>query len=258
MHWSIVMTRAKQPELSIIKSLYHYCSFTGYSESIFTKNEVYFSCPLSFNDPFDSQVRPFDKQKVDDSDLRNYLVRLKGKYKLSKRSIDIMMKSPKRKDVLKHIGHSFAESIGVYCLTEKRDNILMWSHYTNNHKGFCLEFKTKCEFFGKAQKIVYSREYPKFNFFKASQEKITEAMLLTKASDWSYEKEWRIINPLKGAGCQIYPNGSLAGIIMGCRIEEHNKKLLHKWLSRFGSTVKIYQAQQSKSAFALEIVELDN
>ena len=28
--------------------------------------------------------------------------------------------------------------IGVYCLTEKANNVLMWSHYSQNHEGFLI------------------------------------------------------------------------------------------------------------------------
>ena len=28
--------------------------------------------------------------------------------------------------------------MGVVCFSESYDNIIMWSHYSDNHKGFCL------------------------------------------------------------------------------------------------------------------------
>ena len=31
---------------------------------------------------------------------------------------------------------------GVACFTTELNNILMWSHYADGHKGFCLEFDT--------------------------------------------------------------------------------------------------------------------
>ena len=37
--------------------------------------------------------------------------------------------------------------IGVYCLTEKATNVLMWSHYSQNHEGFLIEFDENHVFF---------------------------------------------------------------------------------------------------------------
>ena len=32
------------------------------------------------------------------------------------------------------------DTLGILSLTTDNKNLLMWSHYTNNHKGYCLEF----------------------------------------------------------------------------------------------------------------------
>ena len=39
--------------------------------------------------------------------------------------------------------------IGILCLSRKHDSILMWSHYTENHKGFVLGFDSNHDFFKK-------------------------------------------------------------------------------------------------------------
>src|SRR3990170_8890726 len=38
-------------------------------------------------------------------------------------------------------------------VSEKVDDILMWSHYSQNHTGFCLEFDTSFEPFDKVHKV---------------------------------------------------------------------------------------------------------
>lgn len=48
------------------------------------------------------------------------------------------------------------ELIGVLCLTEKKDNLLMWSHYANSHKGFCIKFDASHEFLIKREVKVMS------------------------------------------------------------------------------------------------------
>lgn len=35
--------------------------------------------------------------------------------------------------------------VGVLCLSELPDSMLMWSHYVDSHMGICLEFDTACQ-----------------------------------------------------------------------------------------------------------------
>src|SRR4051812_50000619 len=37
--------------------------------------------------------------------------------------------------------HSISDLIGILCFLPERDNLLMWSHYADSHKGYALEFK---------------------------------------------------------------------------------------------------------------------
>ena len=41
--------------------------------------------------------------------------------------------------------------IGILCLSKKHDSILMWSNYTENHKGFVLGFNSNHDFFKKTR-----------------------------------------------------------------------------------------------------------
>ena len=72
----------------------------GYTFSSLKKNELCFINPAKFNDPFDSYIEIDEKVNVD---------KLKS-------------------------------AVRVLCLSDKFDNILMWSHYSNSHKGICLKF----------------------------------------------------------------------------------------------------------------------
>ena len=35
---------------------------------------------------------------------------------------------------------NYVNSLGIFCLSERSDDILMWSHYSNGHRGVCLQF----------------------------------------------------------------------------------------------------------------------
>jgi len=57
-----------------------------------------------------------------------------------------------RKDVQKEI-----DNAGITCFSKVRDDILMWAHYADKHKGLCFEFdgSDNCIFFGEAQPVKY-------------------------------------------------------------------------------------------------------
>jgi len=41
----------------------------------------------------------------------------------------------------------FDDILGVFCLTSKPDNLLMWAHYASSHTGFVLEFDVEHPYF---------------------------------------------------------------------------------------------------------------
>lgn len=110
--------------------------------------------------------------------------------------------------------------IGIHSLTESFDNILMWSHYANDHKGMVLEFDLAEDFdtFKYALKIEYSEEYPTYNFLDKNENEFS-GLLLRKAKGWEYEKEWRIIRTGGAFTYQAFKPKALTSIIFGCRAE---------------------------------------
>lgn len=88
------------------------------------------------------------------------------------------------------------ELIGVLCLTEQKDNLLMWSHYADSHRGFCVKFDTSDSYFDARRgardefyhlrEVKYLSERPK----KALSKMSGIDLLLAKSDVWAYEKEW--------------------------------------------------------------------
>ena len=112
----------------------------------------------------------------------------------------------------------------------------MWSHYADGHTGICIEFEAtnQTEFFGEAQPVIYQDEVPALNFLPASQDEKMEAMLLTKAKHWEYEREWRIIHPYSelapGHGEKRFALHLLSGVVFGCQFPEEHEQEILKWL----------------------------
>ncbi len=82
---------------------------------------------------------------------------------------------------------------GVYCLSPDPCNTLMWwSHYSQNHRGICLEFGARNTILNGAQEVRYQRAYPSF---LPHDQYTHDDMLLVKSDVWSYENELRLICP---------------------------------------------------------------
>ncbi len=136
-------------ETPVPDKIYKYQAFDQYSLINLIKRQFYFSKPENFNDPYDCDP-PFEISKthrtkkniealyakvhgwVQDKSAfeRKYSRNGKPNGRFERDYID----SPKP------IREQISAKVGVTCFAEKVDDILLWSHYGDKHKGFCLEF----------------------------------------------------------------------------------------------------------------------
>jgi hypothetical protein len=76
---------------------------------------------------------------------------------------------------------------------------------------------------------------------------------LTKAIEWEYEEEWRIIDYDNGPGEKVFPDELLVGVILGVRMPSATREYIVNLLKQRRSPVKIYEGTLSKSSYSLEI-----
>jgi len=78
---------------------------------------------------------------------------------------------------------------GCLSLSTISKNVLMWSHYAHNHKGYVIGFDAEHEYFGRTVRpVVYSDVRPSHNPF---EERHSGEIFYTKSKDWTYEQEHR-------------------------------------------------------------------
>jgi len=53
---------------------------------------------------------------------------------------------------------------------------------------------------------------------------LVNALILTKASDWAYEDEWRVIDHETGPGLKAFPEELLVGVILGARMAPDDRR----------------------------------
>jgi hypothetical protein len=95
--------------------------------------------------------------------------------------------------------NAIAQHFSLCSFTEKNDNNLMWSHYTNVHEGICVEYKPELFEYLKTMKnyitfwkVKYSDIPPTVKSMEDINSKV-EKMMFNKQSEWKYEKEHRVV-----------------------------------------------------------------
>lgn len=164
----------------------------------------------------------------------------------------------------------------VLCLTETPDNILMWAHYAESHKGIVLRLRSIPEndsIFGIAKPVQYVDKLPDLmsedkiiallsGSGRVSETVMMEKLIYTKSADWKYEREWRISagdgwnksDPFEDIK---FGREELDGIIFGARTPHHERLSIMELARAQSSAISFFEAKRSLSAFSFEIIDFD-
>lgn len=248
---------------------YKYRSMSGESakwiESTVLHNEIYFPPASSFNDPFD--LRPVFSLNASPQQQREDFIRLSKKYKphlteaqhqaeadrVMASSLNTESIESTRAGIQVTASHVLTTELGVLCVSTRGDDILLWSHYADSHRGVCLEFDGTFAFMAQAQKVTYSSDRSPINPYADDRETMLTKALLTKSAQWSYESEWRLIRHDGGPGVVCFRPQNLTGIILGALASRSTIEIVRKWAGERSIPVKLYQAFTSNTSFALDI-----
>lgn len=136
---------------------------------------------------------------------------------------------------VQQIGAGLNKTIGVLCLSENNNSILMWGLYAESHKGFVVGYDSESTFFNQKvgpddslrglAKVVYEKERLPINLSEVTEKEF----FLTKSDHWEYEAEWRMILPFKDASKVVdsggemiylfkYPKSAVRSVIFGARM----------------------------------------
>lgn len=220
--------------------LYKYYSFDEgqYSINGLRDCEVFFSDPLGFNDPFDSKpelVNVEFKDKKDVESARDRVFKTASpdlKEQLDEMSLGDLEQLMKSK--YEEIMRSELEGCGVTCYSESELNNAMWYYYSDEHKGFVLEFDKSDPYFEKCYPVNYSNTYPlitgaKIGNVDPTAAKLVSSIFLNKSTEWSHEKEWRCIHNEKRITYGYDPK-MLTGVILGKDCSEENENRIKEVL----------------------------
>ncbi|MGV3659575.1 MAG: DUF2971 domain-containing protein [Prosthecobacter sp.] len=249
---------------------------------------IRFTQPSGLNDPFeckpplqsldkDPQIRSLVEERFEElveAELKEYgslfgdsavnMLRSMSEYKKLLLPAVFQMMDPTVIDEISPFAYDLVDlNIGILCLSEVRDSVLMWGHYTNNHQGFVVGFDSNHSFFsqnksrqnhmGCLQQVEYKSERPQVTLSDVT----SKAWFLTKSEHWSYEKEWRIVRPLLEADHRLdtppspvclfnFPPEAVCEIIVGMRSSDLVTKEVRSMAGHFPNA-ELFRAHDNSS-----------
>jgi len=125
------------------------------------------------------------------------------------------------------------EIYGIYSLSKTCESELLWAHYSNCHKGFCVEYKLddllehgqKLNSFAYVIEVKYRNAPPFYsNDDFGDTDIMTKPMIYTqlgmKSTAWKYEEEIRIV--FRGCGKKKISQNAVRSIIFGARATDND------------------------------------
>lgn len=164
----------------------------------------------------------------------------------------------------------------VSCFTTTPDSILMWAHYADNNRGICycydLNIKQYNEAnpFGSIVSVIYE-DHP-VNLKEVLKHSDDDNIIrlrtmalafrsISKCSEWSYEKELRLLIQLNeekknkihnfGSSLELYDFLTPSDIILGAKFDEENVRFIK---DNFAGN--IYQIRPNDCEYSLDIRRL--
>ena len=240
------MEKAENKEVP--RYIYKYMSLESFIEMV-TQQTLYFATPIIYNDPFDTKV---------DIIYESTLEKKKDFWKTFGREDDFAdrmeeVPNPILKTMIDEAYTDVLSKFRVCCFCQGFDNILMWSHYSNMHKGVCVKFdRAKDELFNDVMPISYNEQLPKYNLVEGTLEDVRRTIYI-KSKDWEYEKEMRIVKHIQqGVDNKVkFKKKALCEVILGCRFPEYKKLAVQAIIKKYGYHTTFSQMDMSQSEYRL-------
>jgi hypothetical protein len=238
--------------------------------------EVSFSPPSRFNDPFD--LRPVFAPVIDEGYLKRIYkqgasdiveTRLTGlptaQQKELEKQIEKLTIAFYRQQADKY-AHAYQQTfpktldryVGILCFSAANDNLLMWAHYADSHRGFAVEFDSENEEFkklGDLHEVKYIKTRPIVDAAKP----VTLEFYVRKSPEWGYEREYRLLRHLDtcekrslSAGDFYFapmPRSCVKAIYLGTRMDKSLAQQILQLTS--GTDAEIYETELHGQEFGL-------
>lgn len=266
--------------LDEVHHLYKYRYFDNDNNHIKTisEYEFYFATQKELNDPFDLSSRICFDGTTKDEMIRYAKRKINGNNNFSKYEKEIKLGyeiyriNNNPNEFIKRLKISVDKQIKYLKIcsfnTNNWANILMWSHYADNNKGFCvgLNWQKLSDFlnvliegyFGNIVPHIvnYQPKLVVYNPIKQDSIDYVENIFINKFDLWQYEDEIRLIMTHKTKNIIKLLEGIIDEVILGLKITPDNKKTIIDCLKLKSYKPKLYQIVQKEFSFEFDRVEI--
>lgn len=261
--------------MNVPAKLYKYRPFSVLSLRMITEAEVFYAQPKTFNDPLDcnpsfvADIGRLELEKTLYRLLRARLPKLEawkeidwnrhmsgeyGDYKTEPKA-DRILANNVAYQIERELNRQLGTK-GVLSFSETWRSGLMWSHYADEHRGFCIEYDTTdmehpdlaSVNYRAPRSIKASDLYAwKFEHDREAEKRVLDTYYYSKSSEWKYEKEWRDIKPDFGVESVDY---KVSAIHFGMRCDRSVISAIVKLLDE-NQDVDLYNVYPRKNNFRL-------
>ena len=157
---------------------------------------------------------------------------------------------------------SMDNKMGIYSLSKTPLDELLWAHYANSHKGFCIEYdldillKNDGENHIHSFPVLYSKKPPSIGIWdivRNEQNSMIKKFAFHKLKRWEYEQEHRIVT--SKIGLNSYNYKAIKSIYFGLKINESDKNQIISLLRVRG--INFYQIELEKNSYSFKAVKLE-
>lgn len=226
------------------------------TKAILENFSFWFATPDSFNDPFDCNLSECQTPSAEDA--LQYLKSL-GTIKPSQLQQSASLFQRKPEEIIDLVNNTKQKTInnkGVFSLSKKHDDILMWSHYADYHKGVVLglDLSSDLGFFLDPIIISYQDTYNELNYFKNPKKSINDTLRI-KSLQWAYEQEVRVYK--KSHGLHEIHKDAIKEVYFGINsTQEDINEMRQLFSDKKLSNVRFFKGEKAHASFKIEFSPL--
>jgi hypothetical protein len=235
-------------------------------ERMISNSSILFKNPSLFNDPYDCYLDLISFEKVPLNFRQNIIDRFRP-FLSDTKVTEIIKQLETKSDI--EITKIFRDeafpieqsALAVTCFSEKNDNLLMWSHYSDSHRGICLGFDLQKLYLNFKKyhpaliKVKYTDQLERIDYFSEKKKAIINWFRI-KSDSWSYEKEVRIVltnlkmDPTKHIAIP-FDTETINSIYLGTNIKPGDENTIRLLAFKLLPKAKIFNMRLKEDSFSL-------
>ncbi len=250
------------------------------AKRILQDQTVYFAKPQQFNDPFDLDLVPDYSLLSPQEWIKkfHYLKRYAQRNGWTEKELEDIIENVligvlpiwynpfQVEEFGFRMSREYRKVAGIFSASKSFSNILLWSHYAENHNGICIGFdltKLSDSTDSSFSVIKYPISFKKPRVKPEIDEEIKDLLLIysAKSSFWSYEKEVRLFKLIHNEDDRavMFDPSAITEVIFGCQMHMHMKRRTYEFLKDqiSNDNIKFFSAHKVNNYYLLRLKQFD-